>query len=286
MAGGTGSRLYPITRAVSKQLVPVHDKPMIYYPISVLMLSGIREILIITTPDDQAAFRRLLGDGSDWGMSIEYAVQPKPEGIAQALLIAQPFLTGAPAALILGDNIFYGNGLAALLEQAMGEDAGARIFAYRVRDARRYGVVEFDEQGAIARVSEKPAQARSPFAITGLYFYDSTAPERARALVPSERGELEITQLNESYLRDGQLAASLMGRGYTWLDTGTHASLLDAGNFVRITEERQGIKVCCPEEIAWRKGFIDDERLARLAQPLTKSGYGEYLLALLEDRSL
>lgn len=281
LAGGTGTRLYPITKAVSKQLVPVHDKPMIYYPLSVLMLAGIREVLVITTPHDARAFRNLLGDGSDWGMEIDYAVQEAPNGIAEALVIAEPYLGGAPSALILGDNIFYGNGLAGLLDEAMAEQAGARIFAYRVSDPSRYGVVEFGPDGQVTGLAEKPAKPASPFAMTGLYFYDESAPARARDLRPSERGEIEITDLNRSYLSDDALSVALMGRGYTWLDTGTHAALLDAGNFVRITEERQAIKVCCPEEIAWRKGFIDDDQLARLAEPLKQSGYGHYLLQLL-----
>ncbi|MGB3166549.1 MAG: glucose-1-phosphate thymidylyltransferase RfbA [Alteraurantiacibacter sp.] len=283
LAGGTGSRLFPLTRAVSKQLMPVFDKPMIYYPLSTLMLAGIRDILIITTPDEQEQFRRLLGDGSAWGIALEYAVQQRPEGIAQALLVAEDFLNGASCALVLGDNIFYGQGLSGLLSEAAGRVGGASIFAYRVKNPQAYGVVAFDGDGNATAIEEKPAVPRSSYAVTGLYFYDGTAAERVRCLKPSARGELEITELNRSYMADGELSVSIMGRGFAWLDTGTHDSLLDAAHFVRITEERQGLKICCPEEIAWRTGFIDDAALEAAAIPLRASGYGEYLLALLDE---
>ncbi|MHA6333000.1 glucose-1-phosphate thymidylyltransferase RfbA [Qipengyuania sp. CAU 1752] len=280
LAGGTGSRLWPLTRFVSKQLMPVYDKPMIYYPLSTLMLAGIREVLVITTPQDQAAFQAVLGDGAAWGITIEYAVQPNPDGLAQAFHIGADFLAGQPSALVLGDNIFYGHGLPELLASANARTDGASVFAYYVRDPQAYGVVDFDAEGRARTIEEKPANPRSNYAVTGLYFYDDTVVERARDLKPSSRGELEITDLNRSYLEDGSLNVEIMGRGYAWLDTGTHSSLLDAGTYVRITEERQGLKICCPEEIAWRQGFIDDEQLARLAEPLKKSGYGEYLAAL------
>ena len=284
LAGGSGTRLYPLTRAVSKQLMAVYDKPMIYYPLCTLMLAGIREILIITTPEDAAQFRRALGDGSAFGVALQYAVQPEPGGLAQAYHIAADFVAGGPSALVLGDNIFYGHGLPDLLQAANARQDGASVFAYRVNNPQDYGVVEFDGAGRAISIEEKPAAPRSHYAVTGLYFYDGTAAERALALSPSPRGEYEITDLNRGYMEDGQLAVAIMGRGYAWLDTGTHGSLLDAGNYVRIVEERQGVKICCPEEIAWRQGFIDDAGLARIAEPLRKSGYGQYLLGLLDAR--
>lgn len=282
LAGGSGTRLYPLTRGVSKQLMPVFDKPMIYYPISTLMLAGIRDILIITTPEDEPQFRRALGDGSDWGIALSYAVQPRPEGLAQAYHIGAPFVDGGPSALVLGDNLFYGHGLAELLQSAAAHTQGASVFAYRVNNPESYGVVSFDANGTATSIEEKPANPKSHFAVTGLYFYDETAVDRARDLKPSARGEFEITDLNRSYLEDGALNVAIMGRGYAWLDTGTHGALIDAAQYVRITEERQGLKICCPEEIAWRQGFIDDAALERIAEPLRKSGYGNYLLGLLE----
>ncbi len=281
LAGGSGTRLYPLTRPVSKQLMPVYDKPMIYYPLSVLMLSGVREVLVITTPADAPAFANLLGDGSQWGMAITYAVQPEPKGLAQAYHIGADFVGHDPSVLILGDNIFYGHGLPELLHAADERTDGATVFGYYVKDPAAYGVVSFDANGRAATIEEKPAAPKSNYAVTGLYFYDGTAVERARAIVPSPRGELEITDLNRAYLDDGKLDVALMGRGFAWLDTGTHGSLLDAALYVRIVEERQGLKICCPEEIAWRQGFIDAAQLERIAEPLRKSGYGEYLLAQL-----
>lgn len=286
LAGGSGTRLYPLTRGVSKQLMPVYDKPMIYYPLSTLMLAGIREVMIITTPHDQAAFRALLGDGADLGMAFHYAVQPEPQGLAQAYHIGADFVGDAPSALVLGDNIFYGHGFPELLHAADARQEGATVFGYYVKEPGAYGVVSFDAEGRAETIEEKPAQPRSNYAVTGLYFYDGTAAARARALEPSPRGELEITDLNRAYLDDGALAVEIMGRGYAWLDTGTHGNLLDAALYVRITEERQGLKICCPEEIAWRQGFIDDGQLARVAAPLRKSGYGDYLIGLLEGRVL
>jgi glucose-1-phosphate thymidylyltransferase len=278
LAGGSGTRLYPLTKPVSKQLMPVYDKPMIYYPLSVLMLAGIREVLIITTPADNAAFRGLLGDGSDWGIRIGYAVQAEPKGLAQAYHIGADFVGDEPSVLILGDNIFYGHGLPELLARADARDDGATVFGYYVKDPQAYGVVSFDADGRAATIEEKPTAPRSNYAVTGLYFYDRDAVRLARDIVPSPRGELEITDLNRAYLEAGKLNVELMGRGFAWLDTGTHGSLLDAGLYVRIVEERQGLKICCPEEIAWRQGFIDAAQLERIAEPLRKSGYGEYLL--------
>jgi glucose-1-phosphate thymidylyltransferase len=281
LAGGSGTRLYPLTRGVSKQLMPVFDKPMIYYPLSTLMLAGIRDVLIITTPEDAAQFQRVLGDGSDWGMAISYAVQPKPEGLAQAFHIGANFVGGSHSALVLGDNIFYGHGLPQLLANACAQECGASVFAYRVGNPQDYGVVAFDAEGRACSIEEKPTSPKSNYAVTGLYFYDQTVVDRARDLQPSSRNELEITDLNRLYMDEGQLNVEIMGRGFAWLDTGTHGSLLDAAQYVRITEERQGLKICCPEEIAWRQGFIDDAALERIAEPLRKSGYGEYLLQLL-----
>jgi len=282
LAGGSGTRLYPITQAVSKQLLPVYDKPMIYYPLAVLMQAGIREVLVINTPHEQDQFKRLLGDGSQWGMKIEYAVQASPDGLAQALLIADGFLAGAPSCLVLGDNIFHGQGLNLLLSKADAQIDGATVFGYWVRDPERYGVAEFDETGHVVGLEEKPKQPRSHYAVTGLYFYDGRAPELAAQLKPSSRGELEITDLNRLYLQEGSLRLEKMGRGYAWLDTGTHESLLQASNFIETIEQRQGLRVCCPEEIAYFNHWIDAEQLKRLAAPLSKNGYGQYLLALLE----
>ncbi len=282
LAGGSGTRLYPITQAVSKQLLPVYDKPMIYYPLAVLMQAGIREVLVINTPHEQELFKRLLGDGSQWGMTIEYAVQASPDGLAQALLIARDFLGGAPSCLVLGDNIFHGQGLNLLLSKADAQIDGATVFGYWVRDPDRYGVAEFDETGRVIGLEEKPEKPRSHYAVTGLYFYDGRAPELAAQLKPSSRGELEITDLNRLYLQEGSLRLEKMGRGYAWLDTGTHESLLQASNFIETIEQRQGLRVCCPEEIAYFNHWIDAEQLKKLAKPLSKNGYGQYLLALLE----
>ena len=282
LAGGSGTRLYPITKAVSKQLLPVFDKPMIYYPLSVLMLAGIREVLIINTPHEQALFQHLLGDGSQWGMKIEYAAQPSPDGLAQAFLIGREFLAGGPSCLVLGDNIFYGQGLTQLLQRANAQDAGATVFGYWVRDPERYGVAEFDGSGKVVGLEEKPTQPKSSYAVTGLYFYDGRASDFAAGLTPSPRGELEITDLNRCYLDDGSLQLEKMGRGYAWLDTGTHESLVEASTFIETIEKRQGLRVSCPEEIAYFNGWIDDDQLRELARPLAKNGYGQYLLGLLE----
>jgi glucose-1-phosphate thymidylyltransferase len=284
LAGGAGTRLHPVTTSLSKQLLPVYDKPMIYYPLAALMSAGVREFLIITTPRDQESFRELLGDGSQWGLSFDYIVQATPNGIAQALILGEKFLGGAPSALILGDNIFYGANLTALLQSASQRESGATVFGYYVQDPERYGVVQFDAQGKVVDLLEKPKSAPSNYAITGVYFYDGRASELAKKLAPSARGELEITDLNRAYLTLGELHVERLGRGTAWLDTGTHNSLLDAGVFVRIIEERQGLKVACVEEIAWRSGFIDTAQLIRLAQPLAKSGYGEYLMRMIKEQ--
>jgi glucose-1-phosphate thymidylyltransferase len=283
LAGGSGTRLYPITQGVSKQLLPVYDKPMIYYPLGTLMLAGIREILVINTPHEQAMFQRLLGDGSQWGISIRYAVQPSPDGLAQAFLIGREFLDDAPSCLVLGDNIFYGDGLTERMRRADAREEGATIFGYWVRDPQRYGVASLGTDGKVVDIEEKPARPKSNYAVTGLYFYDEHAPAYAAELQPSIRGELEITDLNRRYLSQEQLHLEQLGRGYAWLDTGTHESLMEAGNYIQTIENRQGLKICCPEEIAFVNGWIDREQLARLAAPLSKVGYGQYLLRLAEQ---
>ena len=280
LAGGSGTRLYPLTQAISKQLLPVYDKPMIYYPLSVLMLAGIREVLVINTPHEQALFKALLGDGSQWGMDIQYAAQPSPDGLAQAYLIGRDFVAGQPSCLVLGDNIFYGHGFTDMLRRADARSEGATVFGYWVNDPERYGVAEFDAQGRVVGIEEKPANPRSHYAVTGLYFYDGMASEYASELKPSSRGELEITDLNRRYLEGGALHLEPLGRGHAWLDTGTHQSLLEASNFIETIEARQGLRVCCPEEIAFGNGWIDAAQVEKLAAPLAKNGYGQYLLSL------
>jgi len=283
LAGGAGTRLHPATLTISKQLLPVYDKPMIYYPLSTLMSGGMREVLVISTPEDLPRFRTLLGDGRQWGMELSYVVQPSPDGLAQAFILGAEFVNGGPSALILGDNIFFGHDLTKLLHDADRQEQGSTVFAYHVNDPERYGVVEFDHAGSAISIEEKPKVPKSNYAVTGLYFYDAQVVELARGLKPSARGELEITDLNRLYLERGALSVQRMGRGFAWLDTGTHDSLLEAGQFIATLEKRQGFKVACPEEIAWRNGWIDDEALARLAEPLRRSGYGMYLMALLRE---
>ena len=284
LAGGSGTRLHPATLSISKQLLPVYDKPMIYYPLSTLMLAGIREVLVISTPQDTPRFEQLLGDGSQWGMNLQYAVQPSPDGLAQAFVIGKSFLGASPSALVLGDNIFYGHNFDTLLQNAMSRDEGASVFAYHVHDPERYGVAEFDDHGKVLSLEEKPAKPKSNYAVTGLYFYDNQAVDLAASLKPSPRGEYEITDLNRLYLEQQQLNVEIMGRGYAWLDTGTHESLLEAGQFIATLENRQGLKVACPEEIAFRKQWINADQLGKLAAPLAKNGYGQYLLRILNEK--
>jgi glucose-1-phosphate thymidylyltransferase len=285
LAGGSGTRLYPVTQVISKQLLPIYDKPMVYYPLSTLMLASIRDILLISTPEDTPRFQSLLGDGSQWGLNLSYAVQPSPDGLAQAFIIGREFIDGHPSALVLGDNIFYGHDFFQLLGSAMTRSEGATIFVYHVQDPERYGVAEFDGNGKVVSLEEKPQQPKSSYAVTGLYFYDNQVVDMVRSLKPSRRGELEITDLNSLYLEQGRLNVEIMGRGYAWLDTGTHESLLEAGQFIATLERRQGLKVACPEEIAFRQGWINADQLEKLAQPLVKSGYGQYLLRILRKKA-